>query len=37
MVVELRYVLGQYMFEVAAVEDQYPVEQVVPAELDGPG
>lgn len=28
MVVEVVYVLGQSVFEVAAVEDQYPVEQL---------
>jgi len=27
MVVEMGHVLGEYRFEVAAVEDQYPVEQ----------
>jgi hypothetical protein len=28
VLVEVRHVLGQNMFEVAAVEDQYPVEQL---------
>jgi hypothetical protein len=27
VVVEVRHVLGQHVFEVAAVDDQYPVEQ----------